>query len=159
VRAARLVAGRSKLDRRALWFQTLSLTAHAAILGATAVFMPPLAMAYDEGTTDDQVYALRQAMVTIAERERDDAQIVDGQAAPDSSPQGGEGARSKFEEGKMGSRASTAQNRRWGIAGVSPEVRFPKSSLEDARTFGTIGLVNAMEGAKKDVPTARWGGD
>ncbi len=161
VHAGRAVGGRFRLDARGLPYHALSLLFHAGLLAATAVFMPSMAMADQDGISETQRYELQMRLDAIAEREPDQ-QKKDESVAQNSGPSGGTGAEAKGESGKMGSQNSSATNGRYGLLGPkdNTDVRPSRAqALQDASTFGMIGMLNAGLGGDPNAVTVAWGGD
>jgi hypothetical protein len=160
VNAGRAVGGRFRLDSRGLPYQALSLMLHAGLLAATAVFMPSMAMADQDGISDQQRYELQAALDSAAEREPDVKK--DESSAQNAGPSGGTGSEAKGESGKMGSQTSRATNGRYGLAGAKDNTDVQPSraqALQDASTFGMIGLLNSGLGGDPNAVTVAWGGD
>jgi hypothetical protein len=160
VKAGRAVGGRFRLDSRGLPYQALSLMIHAGLLAATAVFMPSMALANEEPMSDQQSYELKAMLDAAAEREPD--QKKDESTAPNAGPSGGTGSEAKGESGKMGSQTSHATGGRYGLAGPKDNADVQPSraqALQDASTFGMIGLLNSGLGGDPNAVTVAWGGD
>ena len=161
VNAGRAVAGKLRVDKRSLPFTALSMALHLGLLGAAAVFMPPMAMADEDGITADQQYLMQQVFQAQAEREAEAAKEENTASNQPADTQGGTGARSKGDEGKMGSQTSNAKNGRYGIEGPKDnvDVRISKAAaLRDAAEFGMNGILNAGGGGDPNAITAPWGG-
>ena len=160
VNAGRAVGGRFRLDSRGLPYQALSLMLHAGLLAATAVFMPSMAMADQQGMSDQQRYELKTTLDGIAEREPEAKK--DDSAAENAGPSGGTGSEAKGESGKMGSQTSRATNGRYSLAGPkdNADVRPSRAQfLADASSFGMIGLLNSGLGGDPNAVTVAWGSD
>lgn len=160
VNAGRAVGGRFRLDSRGLPYHALSLMLHVGLLAATAVFMPSMAMADQEGISETQRYELQTRLDAIAEREPE--MKKEESAAQDSGPSGGTGSEAKGESGKMGSQSSSATNGRYGLLGPkdNADVRPSRAqAMLDASTFGMIGLLNSGLGGDPNAVTVAWGGD
>jgi hypothetical protein len=157
--AGRAVAGRLAVDSRSLPYQGLSLLLHLGLLGATAIFMPPLAMASEDGISDEQKYELQQAFKTLAEPERDQREDTTADTQyPDN--EGGTGARGKNEEGKAGSQVSLNRSGRFGIEGPkdNPDVHLSHDqAIRDALDFGMIGLLHNGGGGDPNTMAVLWG--
>ncbi|MEZ4299299.1 MAG: AgmX/PglI C-terminal domain-containing protein [Polyangiaceae bacterium] len=159
VNAGRKVSGRFSLDRRSLPFQAVSMALHLGLLGAAAVFMPPMALASEDTVSHDQMEAMRMILSTNAERE-----LTESQDQPKDSNtgerDGGTGHGAVGESGKMGSLTSTNANGKWGAAGPkdNKDVHMSKSdALAMARDFGLVGLLNAGMAGDPKAPTTPWG--
>ena len=160
VNAGRAVAGRFALDSRGLPYQALSLLLHASLLAATAFFVPSMAMADENGISDDRLYLLQTMSEAHAEREPE--QKKDESTADIKSPAGGTGAEAMGSSGKMGSQVSTRTNGAYGLAGPKDNVDVRPSraqALRDAAEFGMIGLLNSGLGGDPNAVTVAWGGD
>jgi hypothetical protein len=160
VNAGRAVGGRFRLDSKSLPYQALSLLLHTSLLAATALFMPEMAMAQEDGVSDEQRYLLQTKLEQIAEREPE--QRKDDAAVDNAGPSGGTGAQAKNESGKAGSTTSSKTNGYYGVAGAhdNPDVHLSHAeALRDAATFGMIGLLNSGAGGDINAPTAAWGAD
>jgi hypothetical protein len=162
VRAGKKIAGRFSLDTKALNASGLSFLMHAGILAATALFMPPMAMA-DEGSVDqDQLLAMRTAIQTTAERDQPPASedAVDATKADDKAS-GGSGQRAAGAEGTMGSQTSQNRDGRYSIAGNANKADLMLSkqqAIADAANFGFVGILNSQQGGPLS-PTAPWGAE
>jgi hypothetical protein len=149
-------AGRFALKGETLPYQGLSLLLHVSLLAATALFVPSLAMANEEGINDNQVYELKQMLSADALRELDETKenTVDTTKAGE---HGDSGEASKGEQGKAGSTTSTATNRRFAVSGEGPEHFLSKTeALQQARDFGMIGILASMNGSV-NTPTSPFG--
>ena len=160
VNAGRKVSGRFSFDRRGLPFQALSMAFHLGMLGAAAVFMPPMALASEDSVSSERIESMKMMLSTTAERELEAAKdTTTPEKAGDSG--GGTGQAATGESGKMGSTASNATNARWGAQGPkdNPDVRLSReSAIAMARDFGLAGLLNAGLGGDPKAPTVPWGG-
>jgi hypothetical protein len=145
VRAGRSTC-RVKLDGESLPYQGLSLVLHAGLLAATALFMPSMAMAGDEGISEQQQYELTALLQGEAVPERDQAKDAAAEAKP--GEHGDVGQAGPGEAGKAGSEVSRAGNRRFGVQGEGPEAHLSRAEgLRQALDFGMIGLLNTMNGS------------
>lgn len=160
VHAGRAAFGRFALDGRGLPYQALSLLLHASLLAATAFFLPTMAMADENGITDERLYLLQTMSEAHAEREPELKK--DESTADNKSPAGGTGAEATGSAGKMGSQVSTHTSGQYGLAGPKDNVDVRPSraqALRDAADFGMIGLLNAGLGGDPNAVTVAWGGD
>jgi hypothetical protein len=150
-------AGRFSLKGDALPYQGLSLALHVSLLAATALFVPSMAMANEDGINDNQVYELKAMLQAEPQRELDKTEenTVDNQTPAD---HGGDvGQASKGEQGKAGSTTSNATNKRFSVEGKGPETYLSKSeAIQQARDFGMIGILASMNGSVNS-PTSPWG--
>lgn len=159
VNAGRKVSGRFSLDRRGLPFQAMSMALHLGLLGAAAVFMPPMALASEDTLSSDRIEDLKMIMSTTAERELAEAQDQPKDGAT-GERDGGTGHGAAGESGKMGTETSRNTNGKWGAAGPkdNPEVRLSKAdAIAMAQNFGMIGLLNGGAAGDRDAPTTPWG--
>ncbi len=120
-----------------------------------------MAMADQDGISETQRYELQMRLDAIAEREPEQ-QKKDESAAQNGGPSGGTGAEASGESGKMGSQHSSATNGRYGLVGPkdNADVRPSRAqALQDASTFGMIGMLNAGLGGDPNAVTVAWGGD
>jgi hypothetical protein len=152
-------ASRVALKGEALPYTGLSFLLHAGLLAATALFMPSMAMAEEEGISDQQRYDLIQALDAAALREpeqKQDAVKPEDQGPASAGQSGHAGA---GEQGKAGSTASRNTNGRFAMEKNGEEQRLSKhEALRQAREFGMIGILQSMEGSV-NVPTAPWGAE
>lgn len=157
VNAGRAVAGSLRLDGQSLPFQGLSLLIHAGLLAATALFMPKLAMAEEEGISEEQRYMLATQLAAIAEREPEKTDLAE--TKPDSPAAGGTGSQAMGAAGKMGATTSAKQNGRWGQEGPkdNADVRLSRAeALRQAQDFGILGLLRSDAGSV-GAPVVAWG--
>ncbi len=136
VNAGRVVAGRFKLDTRSLPYQGLSLVCHASLLLATALFLPPAAMAGVDGMSEEQQHFLAEKLAIATERELDKDMAAPGasSAAPSRSD-----ARSDGPSGAPSSRSSATKSARSSdaLAKSSPGVSLSRGeALRQASDFG-----------------------
>jgi hypothetical protein len=162
VKAGRKVAGRVRLDGRSLPYTALSMALHLGVLAAAAVFMPPMAMADEEGVPADQIAALRFMLTTTSEKETEQKPDDATTDTKTQDREGGTGAQAMGESGKMGSQTSSATNRRYAVEGPADNAdpHIAKSNmLRDAGTFGVIGILSSLAAGDPSSPTAVWGRD
>ncbi|HMA95805.1 MAG TPA: AgmX/PglI C-terminal domain-containing protein, partial [Polyangiaceae bacterium] len=149
-------------DWKALSFFGLSSGFVGALVATMAFFMPTLADSEELDVDQNQLYLMQQYLISAAEREKEATpteQVAD-QNADDR--EGGTGTRARGEEGAMGHPRSHAVNRRYAVAGRkdNPDPHLARTAaLEEARTFGTIGLLHAGLAGDPNAPTAPWGRD
>jgi hypothetical protein len=176
VRAGRKTKGAINMEGNGLPWHGVSLAIHAGLLAAAAFFMPPLGVD-DEGSisADDKLF-MAQALAASAEQEKDKLPVAQGPAAsaehekdeveeksieaPKHTPCGGAGRRARSNEGAAGSMASRKAGGSVGFApreGVDPQLSRGEA-LDDAGSFGIIGMVSAMSGDASEI-AARWSGD
>jgi hypothetical protein len=149
-------AGRFSLKGDTLPYQGLSLVLHASLLAATALFVPSMAMANEDGITDNQVYMLKAMLTPDAQREPEKTEdnTVDTTTPGE---HGDVGQASKGESGKAGSTTSNATNKRFSVEGQGPETYLSKAeAIQQARDFGMIGILASMNGSVNS-PTSPWG--
>lgn len=151
--AAKRIAGHAKPNRRALGFHALSAGVHGAILATMFLFMPALGSTDSEEMTDDQKYALQNALRAVAEKETEQLDEKLSQTPSEESPEAGQAA--KGESGKMGSSAAPATNKQYAIAGQSDEKKLGRqAALDAASSFGMIALLGESD---PNAPVAPWG--
>lgn len=149
-------------DWRAISFFGLSSGFVGSIVATMAFFMPTLADSEELDVDQNQLYLMQQYLVAAAEREKEATpteQVADENA---DDREGGTGTRARGEEGSMGNPNSRAVNRRYAVAGRkdNPDPHLARTAaLEEARHFGTIGLLNAGLAGDPNAPTAPWGRD
>ena len=146
-------------DKNALLSFGLTGVAAAAIIGATASFIPPLGLTDDEGASKDRIYAIQQYLESSAERERLEEHTNDEGAYEEGSSENSEAA--KMESGKMGAVGKPITNKRAGVRGPkdNPDPHLAREqALREARSIGMIGLLNTMNGDTKAI-TVPWGRD
>ena len=159
VRAGRAVEARS-VDTAALPFHAGSLLVHVGLLAAIALLMPPLGATAEGEMSAEQSYRLGQMLNAVAEREPEPSKD-ESENVKNDGDEGGQGARSKLEEGSMGSQTSSAVNKGYGVAGPkdNPDPHLSRAAAIDmAREFGMVGLL-ASAGGSVNSPTAPWGRD
>jgi hypothetical protein len=162
VLAGKKVAGRLAVDTKALPAQGISLIVHAAILAATALFMPPLAMADEGGVDQEQQLAMRTLLDAAAMRDQPDAQDPGKDtSALENKADGGSGQRAAGSEGTMGSDTSKNKDGRYAIEGHAPRADLTLSrqqAIQDAANFGFVGVLASLQGGPVS-PTAPWGAE
>lgn len=159
VNAGRKVSGRFSLDRRGLPFQALSMAFHLGMLGAAAVFMPPMALASEDSLSREQIEGLKMVLSTQAERDLPESQDQPKDGAT-GDRDGGTGRAAAGESGKMGSDSSRAKDGKWGAIGPkdNQDVHLSReAALKMAADFGMVGLLNAGVGGDPKAPTVPWG--
>lgn len=169
IRVAAVRAGRptkkglaAGVEWTALNYFGMALGTVGAFIATMAFYMPDLAAAEDADIDLEQMYLMQQYLVSAAEREQE---AKPTEQAADENPddrEGGTGTRSRGEEGSMGSPVSRATNKRFAIAGPkdNPDPHVARDrALEEARNFGTIGLLKTSFQGDPNAPTAPWGRD
>ncbi len=162
VHAGKRVAGRLSFDTKTLPAHGISLLVHGAILAATALFMPPMAMADEGGVSEEQQLAMRTALEASAMRDEPEAKDA-GQdtSALENRAQGGSGQRAAGSEGKMGTSSSNNKDGRYMIEGHAAKADLTLSreqAIKDAQNFGFVGMLASMQGGPVS-PTAPWGAE
>jgi len=163
VKAGRAVkGGKASLFGKGLSWHGVSLALHAGLLAAAAFFLPPMG-ADDEGAISaEDRYFIQHALDQISEREQEKQESPELVETNDATPGGASGARSTGSEGKAGSTASRNASGRMAFAGpadnVDPQVAR-RRALDDASTFGMIGMLSTMSGGDPNALTAPWGGE
>ena len=144
--------GRLKLEGTSLPYQGLSLLLHASLLAATALFVPSMAMAGDEGISDEQRYEMMALIAPEATRE---PPRLDEQAAGANSAGGDASEANKGPRG-TGSEASRANDGRSAARGDRPEPRSREEAFQQMQQEGMISLIAGMNSAMGTVPSP-WG--
>ncbi len=160
--AGRVVAGHFQVDGQGLLYAGVSLAVHAGLLAAMAFFMPPLGTTDEDGISQDQQYMLRQYLEAASEKEQEAKEAENAADTDKAEPQGGSGSRAKGAEGSMGDTTSHETGHRYAIRGPSDnnDVHIARArALDEASTFGMIGLLNSGAGGDPGAPTAPWGRD
>jgi hypothetical protein len=138
----------------------LSAAGHVGLLLAMALFVPQLGDTADGDITEDQRYLISHYLESAADRELDATEVVPVVERTEDPREGGTGARSKGEEGAMGSPNSSLRGSHYGVAGPAdnPDPHIARqAALRDAAEFGMIGLLSAGAGGDPKAPTAPWG--
>lgn len=147
---------RGALTGEALPYTGLSFLLHAALLAATALFVPTMAMADEDSITDEQKYEIMHALGTDALKEpeqRPDERATDVKPGE----HGTVGQAGGGEMGKAGSVTSHHRNGRFGVEGKGPEQYLSRTeALRQAQDFGMIGILQGMQGSLGS-PTSPWG--
>jgi hypothetical protein len=150
VHAGKRVSGRFSFDRRGLPFQAVSMALHLGLLGAAAVFMPPMALASEDSLSRDRIEGLRTILSANAEVERDASKSAQGQESAQAS------GPVQDSTGRQDAKGS-APGRKGGSSGAGRESPGPQLSREEtialARGFGMVDLLRSS-GA---VPVSPWG--
>lgn len=134
----------------------VSLASVAAFLGAIAYFTPALGASLDDDFDRDRIDAMRVYLNAEAEREHERQLEQRGEsAAPEGGGTPGEAARGP--EGKMGRPDRPSVNKRTAIAGARQLALPRESALAEARSFGLVGMLAAMN--QRRLPSAPWGAD
>ena len=148
------------VDLAAIGSFGMSFAAVGSFIATMAFLMPSLNGLEDTEVTQDQLYLMQQFLVAAAEREQDSKPTEEVADVDADDREGGTGTRAKNEEGAMGSAVSRATNHRYAVKRNpdNPEPHLAREAqLADARTFGTIGLLNAGLAGDPKAPTAPWG--
>lgn len=129
-----------------------SFAAHAGLLGAMALMMPPMSADGDDGLTDDQRYLIQQAIDVQAERELEEQDVT---AQNEGADQGGEqGKRHGGDEGAAGDEMAPPGSGRIAIKDRGPQkaVGATRAELiENASTFGLINVLSGTPGPQSDI--------
>jgi hypothetical protein len=160
--AGRVVAGHFQVDTQGLLYAGVSLAVHAGLLAAMAFFMPKLGNTDEDGISSDQTYLLQQYMQAAAEKEQAEKETELTADTKADDKEGGKGTRAVGEEGSMGDPTTRATGKKYTIKGPqdNPDPRIARAAaLQDAATFGTIGLLNSGAGGDPRAITAPWGGE
>jgi hypothetical protein len=158
VNAGRVVASRFHVDARSLPYQGLSLLLHAGLLAATALFVPQLAMADEDGISDEQRYLLSTKLSAIAEREQDrEASALAG--AREDGPSQHAGAPSPGDRGGPASPATAWNRARSSSEGPRDNPGVPLSreeAIRQARGFGMNEILRSLAGQDPSAPGNPW---
>ncbi len=141
-------------------FFGLSMAAVGSFVTAMAFLVPAQNGLDDESFNSDQVYVIRQFLNASAEREAEAKQSEQAASVDANNKEGGTGTRAKNEEGSMGKPTSKVTNGRYGVQGPhdNPDPHLARlAALNDARTFGMIGILNSGRAGDPNAPTAPWG--
>jgi hypothetical protein len=129
------------------------------LLLAAAFFMPPMGLTSGESTIDEQRLLIMPYLDALAEKEQEPDE---SNTEANDQNEGGTGERAVGEEGKMGKKESTQQNKRYAVAGTpdNPDPHLAREqALREAATFGIIGILNSGVTGDPNAPTAPWGRD
>ena len=134
----------------------VSLASVAAFLGALAYYTPALGASLDDELDRDRIEAMRVYLNAQAEQERerekdqsDKANTAEGGGTP--------GKAAKGPEGKMGRPDRPSVGKRTAIAGAGERVLPREAALIEAKTFGLVGMLAAMNA--RALPSAVWGAE
>jgi hypothetical protein len=132
-----------------------SFGAAAAFLGVLAYYTPALGAMNDNDLDRDQVARLRPYLAALAEREEKRKEEL----GPSTTPDGGgpPGTAAQGPSGAMGRPDRPAAPKRTAIAGTGEVVLSKHQAMLEARTFGMVGMLSAMNA--RSLPTAIWGAD
>jgi hypothetical protein len=162
-RAGRPVAAGifARRDPAGVVYSGLSLLAHASVMGAMAMFVPPMGLDDEETAKRQEVQLIQQYMTSIAERERMDRETPeDAQGQADIGGESGE--RHQGEEGSMGRPDSKKVGHMYGVQGnAAPQDAHlaRERALKEAATFGLITILNGGGGGDPNAPTSPFGRD
>lgn len=160
VRAGKPMArGLNGLDASVLAYLALSALSVGGFLSSLAFLVPPLGMLADDELDQDRLYQMQQYLAATAEREK---QPEPSEVAEDTSEAGASGAPAEGAEGAMGRRDTPEKNRRIAIQGAVDrhEQELPRhTAIDEARTYGLIGLLNSELLGDPNAPTVPWGAD
>ena len=161
VRAGKPMArGLNGLDGSVLAYLALSALSVGGFMSSLAFLVPPLGMLSDDELDLDRLYKMQVYLAATAEREK---QPEPGDIEHDTPEAGASGAApAQGTEGAMGRRDTPEKNRRSAIQGAVDrhEQELPRHvAIEDARTYGMIGLLNSGLLGDPNAPTVPWGAD
>ena len=160
--AGRVVAGHFQVDTQGLLYTGISLAVHAGLLAAMAFFMPPMGATDEDGISSDQQYLIQQYLQAAAEKETQAREEELAANDPVQDKSGGTGTRAVGSEGAMGDTNSHATGNKYGVKGPKENLDVHvarQRALDDAASFGMIGLLNTGAGGDPKAPTAPWGRD
>jgi hypothetical protein len=117
-----------------------SLFSVGSLLAAMAFFVPPTGLTTGEDTSAQQLVAMQSYLEASAEREREQQP---SDASANKSSQGGEpGAAAEGPSGEMGKPNTPRTGKKFSHVGPVDNPDPALSRLEEARTFGMIGLLS-----------------
>ncbi len=158
VRAARRIATRQAVNKRAFGFGAIAAVLHAGLFAAMYTFTPTLDTTDDSGMTADQQARYSEMVAALAEREPD--QATDQQRSPDdASNAGNDGQRARDKEGTAGSSTAPRTNAAFAVKKTSSEMMALNrdDAIKDAQAFGMIGILASSEGGDSDALHSPWG--
>jgi hypothetical protein len=133
----------------------IAVSAVGSFMGAMAYYTPALGASLGDDLDREQIALMQRYLTAQAERELRDPPPTPGES---SSENGGERAQAARDEaGAMGRPEKPVVNRRAAIAGTGERQLAREAAMEEARTFGMLGLLNSMNASTG--PTALWGAD
>ncbi len=150
------------VDWAALSSFGMTLGAVGGLMATMAFLMPTLADSEDADLGEEQLYLMQQFLVSAAEREKESKPTEEVANENPDDREGGTGTRAQGEEGSMGNPVSHATNHRYAVKGDknNPDPHLARAAeLQEARTIGMIGLLNAGLAGDPNAPTAPWGRD
>jgi hypothetical protein len=159
VKAGKKVAGARSINKRALGFGALAAAVHGGLFAAMFAFTPALNATDDGSMSSDQQLTISQQLQAMAEKEQNEKQAADQEAAK-SSEAGSDGQRAKDAEGKLGTETAKADNAHFTVKDTGPNksLAAPQSrqeALQVAEGFGMISILNQMN--DPNAVTAPWG--
>jgi hypothetical protein len=146
-------------DRSSLTALALSTLLQLGVISALALFTPSLGLNDEEGLDMERIYAIQQYLDAAAERERERERAEAEQGGEAHVPSGKSEA-AHNAAGEMGKVNAPRANRRTGTKGPrdNPDPHLARQqALQEARTFGLIGMLNSMDGSTG--LTVPWGRD
>lgn len=151
----------SQDDSSAAGFFGLSACIAAAFVGAMAFFVPAMGLTDDEGNENERLVLIQQYLAASAEKNRE----LEETTAEDTDREKGGGERAEAargDSGALGKPTAKLANKRAGVAGpkdnMDPHLARERA-LDEARTFGMIGLLNSGPGGDPNAPTSPFGRD
>ena len=145
-------------DRASFAALALSSLAQLGVISALALFTPSLGLNDEEGLDMERIYAIQQYLDAAAERERE-RERAEAEKGGDAMP-GGKSEAASDAAGEMGKVNAPRANLRTGTKGPrdNPDPHLSRQqALDEARTFGLIGMLNTMDGSTG--LTVPWGRD
>jgi hypothetical protein len=146
-------------DRTSFAAFALSSLTQLAVIAGLAVFTPDLGLNDEEGLDMERIYAIQQYLDAAAERERE-RERSEAEKAGDAQVPSGQSEAAQAAAGELGKVNAPRANRRVGTKGPrdNPDPHLARQqALEEARTFGMIGMLNSMDGSTG--LTVPWGRD
>jgi hypothetical protein len=132
-----------------------SFAAAGAFLGVVAYYTPALGASLDDELDRNQAALLRPYLKAMAEREEKRKQEQGPSATEDGG--GTPGTEAQGPRGAMGRPDRPVAPKRTAIAGSGEVVLSRHEAMREARVFGMVGMLSAMNA--RALPTAIWGAD
>lgn len=137
-----------------------SFFAHAALVAALAAFIPPLGLTDAEGSERDRIYAMQQYLDAAAERET--KQLSEAGMGATRFSEAASRAPAAAEAGQTGKVSAPSPRRKYATQG--PHERPDRlvsriAALQEARSFGLVGLLNAGMAGEANGPSSLFAGE
>jgi hypothetical protein len=144
-----------------LLYTGLSFVLHAGIVASLAFFMPRMGGDDTEALDADRIMTMQKLLNASADREQALRQSEDA-ASENPVAHGGQGATARDAGGTLGAPSAPHASRRYAVTGPAgnPDPHLQRQiELQQAATFGAVGVLSSMLASDPDAPTARWGRD